>query len=771
MAAAAAIIRSIVVLLFAFSAFFLASGVQTGRHAKASPAAAAGNGDGDGKKVYIVFTERQPAASEMSKLDVGATIKSFHHSLLSDALGGTSSSSAPERVLYHYTRSLHGFAARLTKQEKNNLAGKDGVLSIHERVVYRQQTTRSWNFLGLPLHEHRSLPLEQNVIVGMIDGGISAESPSFSDDGLAPPPARWKGRCSEFFKCNNKIIGAWAYSGGSPDGEVTPEDNEGHGTHTASTAAGRAVRNASLYGVASGTARGGVPGARLAIYKACWEEDGCASEDILAAMDDAIADGVDVISASISGPSAKEYSDDALAIGAFHAMRRGVVTSVAAGNCGPKLGTVTNVAPWMISTAATTTDRKIVSKVVLGNGKHFLGSSINTFPDMVKRALILDPGNWQDLEGARYKGAILLCPLPKFLIEHQLVMTGAAGVILPQDDDSDSQSYSFPAAVVRPAQFQEILEYYNSSRDPVISIWNSQTVLDAEAPDVAGFSSRGPNLITPGILKPDISAPGVNILAAWSNQSTVTMEPDDDRGVPYNIISGTSMACPHVTGAAAYVKSVHPDWSPAAIISSLVTTAKPIHSTMSEAEFAYGAGQVNSAGAVDPGLVYDASEADYADFLCAQGYNTTQMATVTGTNATCSSPTSSVADLNYPSIAVPVLNYGVSFSETISRTVTNVGRAGSVVYRAKISSMPGITVSVEPDELAFRAGQKRRSFKVTVSGMLSPGVSGRLGASASVVWSDGKHEVRSPIYVFPQQMRSYTSTESCRCKMYCDLVE
>ncbi|KAL6845664.1 hypothetical protein ACP4OV_024487 [Aristida adscensionis] len=742
--ATAAVFIALVLLLVASGAL----GAQTGRRADAlaAAAAAAGRGNDDGKKVYVVFTARdaaEAAAEEMSELDAGATIKSFHHSLLADALDSTSSSSAPERVVYHYTRSMHGFAARLTEQEKNKLAV-------------------------------RRLPLEQDVIIGMIDTGISPESMSFSDDGLAPPPAKWKGRCSHYVKCNNKIIGAWAYYGGLPDGVVTPEDREGHGTHTASTAAGRLVGNASLYGLARGGARGAVPAARLAIYKVCWDDGSCASEDILAAMDDAIADGVDVISASIVSPYVLDYGDDALAIGAFHAVRRGVLTSVAAGNCGPTLGTVTNLAPWMISTAATTTDRKIVSKVVLGNGRHFLGNAINTFPDAVHQALIVDPGNWEQLEGAKYNGAILLCPSRYALSEYALSRTGAAGVLFPDDSD-ESRSYSIPAAVVKPAQFQEILAYYNSSRYPVVSISNSWTVFDAEAPFVAGFSSRGPNLITPSILKgrdyqPDISAPGVEILAAWSPHSVESMVPEDERHVLYNIISGTSMANPHVTGSAAYVKSVHPDWSPAAILSSLVTTAKPIHSNISEAELAYGAGQVNPTGAIDPGLVYDASESDYIRFLCSQGYNDTELAALGTTSAPCSSPTSSstaAADLNYPSIAVPAPNYGAGFRKMITRTATNVGPADSV-YRAKISSAPGISVSVEPGELQFSAAQRKMNFTVSVYGTLAPEVGGRLGASASIVWSDGNHHVRSPIYVFPQQLSSHTSTDdSCRCKIMC----
>ncbi|GJN24902.1 hypothetical protein PR202_gb12678 [Eleusine coracana subsp. coracana] len=671
-----------------------------------------------GRRVYIVFTERQTPLQAAESSDVSAKIETFHHGLISDAL--LDGSSARDRVVYHYTRSLNGFAARLTEDEKNNLAGKDGVLSIHERVMYRPQTTRSWDFLGLPLHEHRSLPFEQDVIIGMIDTGITP----------------------------GKIIGAWAYDGGLPDGQVFPIDDEGHGTHIASTAAGRVVRNASLYGLANGTARGAVPGARLAIYKVCLYNTGCASEDILAAMDDAIADGVDVISASLSAHTAREYPDDALAIGAFHAVRRGVLTSVPAGNCGPKLGTVSNVAPWMISTAGTTTDRRIVSKLVLGNRKNILGHSINTFPDIIgKQALLVDPGNCvENLEGAWYKGAILLCPPGQLIDQRFIIRSGATGIILPDrsDDEEDYPSFTLPVVLVGQAQFQEILRYYNGS--------------SVESKNVMITSSSPENLYSRTLAHPESTSWPPGHLSARHPQAW-TMS-----GQSLTISSGTSIASPHVTGAAAYVKSVHPHWSPAATISSLVTTAKPIHSNVREAEFAYGAGQVNPIRAADPGLVYDASEADYINLLCAQGYNASQLASITGTRTICPT-TGPMVHLNYPSIAVPVINYGVEFTVEIPRKVTNVGPANSV-YHARIRSAEGITVSVEPDELVFTAEREELSFKVSVTGSLQmPAANGSsLGASASIIWSDGKHEVRSPIYVFPRQFRSYVEPVHCRCR-------
>lgn len=298
---------------------------------------------------------------------------------------------------------------------------------------------------------------------------------------------------------------------------------------------------------------------------------------------------------------------------------------------------------------------------------------------------------------------------------------------------------------------------------------HSETIKDASSPSVASFSSRGPNKITHGVLKPDISAPGVSILAAWSGAASVSGEAGvDKRRTKYNIISGTSMACPHVTGAAALVKSIHPSWSHAAVLSALVTTATPMTGGAPEAEHAYGAGLLNPLGARYPGLVYDAGEKDYVEFLCAQGYNASQLAAITGSAklAATACPAASAAkgggvavgglsypsvrgavgDLNYPSVTVPVLNYGVPFAAEFPRTVTNVGPADSV-YRATVTSVPGVDVTVTPDELAFSADTKKLSFTVRVSGVLAS-VNGSQGASASVVWSDGRHTVRSPVYVY-----------------------
>ncbi|KAL0324368.1 UNVERIFIED_CONTAM: Cucumisin [Sesamum calycinum] len=218
-------------------------------------------------------------------------------------------------------------------------------------------------------------------------------------------------------------------------------------------------------------------------------------------------------------------------------------------------------------------------------------------------------------------------------------------------------SWPLPATLISPEDGKIVLEYIKSTEwKSTATIFYSDAWKDAMAPTVVSFSSRGPSPISPDILKPDITAPGVDILAGWSPLSPSSVYYDDERSTLFNIISGTSMSCPHASGAAAYVKALHPNWSPAAIKSALMTTAYVMDPRKHEdLEFAYGSGQINPVAARDPGLVFDASEADYINFLCKQGYNTTTLRLVTGDNSTCASTTPGRAwDLNYPSFSLYV---------------------------------------------------------------------------------------------------------------------
>ncbi|KAH7675464.1 Peptidase S8 subtilisin-related protein [Dioscorea alata] len=653
----------------------------------------------------------------------------------------------------------------------------EGIVSVFPSRTLHLHTTRSWDFLGLPSTTKHSLTLESDVIIGMIDTGIWPESKSFSDEGLGQPPKRWKGTCHKSFPCNNKIIGTRDYIRNSTGNNTPAIDVDGHGSHTASTAAGRNVANVSLYGLAKGDSRGGVPGARLAIYKACWS-GGCRGADILAAFDDAIADGVDIISISVGGKP-NDYFKDEIAIGSFHAMKNGILTCASSGNDGPNLGSVANVAPWLISVAASSIDRHIVDKLVIGENRTVEGASVNPFPSQTKSFPFVYDSRYvfalqhnksyiyvYILFDVHHVFVLNLCscvpddmnddPLGEIVLlcDGDLDAAGelddlVKGVVMIDDSYLDyGFQYPLPALDVSKAIGEEIKKYINETKNPIAKILKSQEIFDSNAPVIVSFSSRGPNIITPDILKPDISAPGVNIIAAWSPNASISDDDADNRSVVYNIQSGTSMACPHVSGAAAYVKSFNPFWSPSAIMSALITTATPIKATHNlEAELAYGAGQLNPVKALNPGLVYEATEADYVQMLCNQGYNAKNLQIITGNNSTCNSSHnnigSTVRDLNYPSMAFNA-TADKPVSVNFSRTITNVGNEKSI-YKAMITSNSNLKIIVNPSALHFESLNQKLKFTVTISG---PQMRSKSVASAALVWSDGQYSVRSPILVY-----------------------
>ncbi|KAM1579593.1 hypothetical protein ACFXTI_041505 [Malus domestica] len=270
-------------------------------------------------------------------------------------------------------------------------------------------------------------------------------------------------------------------------------------------------------------------------------------------------------------------------------------------------------------------------------------------------------------------------------------------------------------------------------KNPTTTIWKSTEGRDALAPYVPSFSLRGPNPDTPNILKPNIASPGVSILAAWPPIPPVSGVEDDDRVASYNVISGTSMACPHAAGMAAYVKSFHPNWSPAAILSTFTTTA----------EFAYGAGLINPSRAPYPGLVYDATEIGYVNFLCAHGYSTKLLKALTGDSCSLSQSSHGTlgGHLNYPSVALSTSN-PKSVNGIFNRTVTNVGSPKST-YKAKVNAPPGLEIKVNPSVLKFTSLWQELSFQVMVKGLIEKTI-----VSGSLVWDDGNFQVRSPIVVY-----------------------
>ncbi|KAG6734934.1 hypothetical protein I3842_01G294400 [Carya illinoinensis] len=703
------------------------------------------------RKAYIVYMgeRRQDEASTSS----------LHTSMLQEVVD---SNTGAEYLLYSYKRSFNGFAAKLTEEEAQKMAGMEGVVSVFPNKQKKLHTTRSWDFLGFPQQVERTA-IESDITIGVLDTGIWPESDSFSDKGFGPPPSKWKGTCraSTNFTCNNKIIGAQYYrsNGDFFENDIrSPRDSDGHGTHTASIAAGNVVNMASVQGLGSGIARGGVPSARIAVYKICWL-NGCSDVDILAAFDDAIADGVDLISISVGG-TADSYFKNTISIGAFHAMRNGILTSNSTGNRGPGLATLTNISPWSLSVAASAIDRKFFTLVQLGNDKIYEGISINTFDLKNEMYPIVyggdAPNTTAGFQGSdsRYcdagtldqnlvKGKIVLCDL---LGDGEgAFLAGAIGTVIKSPGRRDvAYSFPLPASYLGIEDGTNIYIYLNSTRSPTATILKTNERKDAFAPYIPPFSSRGPNVATSNILKPDLAAPGLNILAAWSPISPISEVEVDKRNLSFNILSGTSMACPHATGAAAYVKSLHPKWSPAAIKSALMTTADPMSAGKNpEAEFAYGAGNINPSKAPNPGLIYDIDAADYIKFLCrSQGYNTKSLQLLTGDNSSCSDVTNgTVNDLNYPAFALstPPLT---SINRVFNRIVTNVGSPTST-YRAILNSPLGLTIKVTPSILSFTSLGQKLPYTLTIEGTIDKFI-----VSASLTWDDSTFQVRSPIAVF-----------------------
>lgn len=715
-----------------------------------------------------------------------------------------SSFTSSSKILHIYDTVFHGFSASLTKSEADSISRNNpsSVLAVFEDQRRELHTTRSPQFIGL--RNQHGLWAESDygsdIIIGVFDTGIWPERRSFSDLNLSPVPSRWKGVCQSGVQftsnsCNRKIIGARFFANGHEAGFGgtggpgyvnasvefrSPRDADGHGTHTASTAAGRYAFKASMSGYASGIAKGVAPKARIAVYKVCWKNSGCYDSDILAAFDSAVNDGVDVISISIGGGDgvSSPYYLDPIAIGSYGAVSKGVFVSSSAGNDGPTGMSVTNVAPWITSVGAGTIDRNFPADVLLGNGKKLNGVSLYAGKPLDgKMYPLVYPGKSgllsaslcmeNSLDPALIRGKIVVCDrgsnarVAKGLVVRK---AGGVGMILANGVSNGEglvgDAHIIPACAVGSDEGDLVKAYIASSKLATATIVFRGTVIGIKpAPIVASFSGRGPSGLTPEILKPDLIAPGVNILAAWTDAVGPTGLESDTRKSEFNILSGTSMAAPHVSGAAALLKSAHPTWTPSMIRSAMMTSARnndnrfqPVtdESTgKSSTPFDFGSGHLNLDLAMDPGLVYDIANADYVNFLCSIGYDPKTIQVITKAVANCATTRKSQpGNLNYPSISAIFSSSGKGVTtKSFIRTVTNVGAVNSV-YRPKIESPRGVTISVKPTKLVFTESVKKLSFAVFVSmdshNMVMDDSGGLYGYLS---WVDGKHVVRSPIVV------------------------
>ncbi|KAJ0044697.1 hypothetical protein Pint_05686 [Pistacia integerrima] len=734
-----------------------------------------------------------------------------HLQLLSSIIPGEESDRIS--LIHHYKHSFKGFSAMLTEKEASLLSGREEIVSVFPDRVLQLHTTRSWDFLeeasaqpsvstwaNYRYHRHSS-----DVIIGVIDTGIWPESESFKDQGLGEIPPRWKGVCMESpdFKksnCNRKLIGARYYK--TPSTHKTagsPRDFLGHGTHTASTAAGARVANASYFGLAQGTARGGSPSSRIASYQAC-SESGCSGATLLKAIDDAVEDGVDIISISIGMSSLfqSDYLSDPIAIGAFHAEQNGIMVVCSAGNDGPDPSTVVNTAPWVFTVSASSIDRdfesSIGSAISLSNLSHSktyplaFGKDIAASFTPESEARDCRPGS---LDAKKVEGKIIVCldndpTIPRRIKKLVAEDAKAKGLIFVNEDDKavPFDSGTFPYAQVGNSDGYQIIKYINSTKSGtekynfciVLAVseiifgnkpfpthfgvgnsqirrcWNDAVAqlmgsrIRRPSPTQVGIQQRRfsqrlmfqgtsqrqllhishqevPGAFTENILKPDVAAPGVAILAAIVPK--VGTAPKGKKPANYGLRSGTSMACPHVTGAAAFIKSLRPDWTSSMIKSALMTTAryydnigKPLKSSSGYYVNPHemGVGEISPLKALSPGLVFETTTKDYLRFLCYYGYSNKIIRSMANSNFNCSknSIDKLISNINYPSISISKLGRNKAI-RTVRRTVTNVGLTNAT-YTASVQAPSGLVVNVYPKKISFGVGVKRASLKVSFNG-------------------------------------------------------
>ncbi|GIH09987.1 hypothetical protein Rhe02_80540 [Rhizocola hellebori] len=744
-----------------------------------------------GTQLYIVQTTGAPLASYAGgvagiaatkpaagkKVDVkSTTAKAYreHLKAMHDKVLQASGINAKQKT-DDLSVVLNGFAAKLTEGQAAKLARTPGVLNVWKNEIRKLDTISTPGFLGLEGSSgvwNKQFGGDANaglgVIVGVVDTGFWPESPSFA--ALSEPrpdqaviDGKWFGTCDagieEPVTCNNKVIGArWYNDSGLADDHdfLSPRDADSHGTHTASTAAGNHGVNAVINGVSVGTASGMAPAARVGIYKVCWA-GGCGTFDSVNAIEDAVADGVDVINYSISGSLTSVL--DPVEVAFFNAAAAGVFVAASAGNSGPGASTVAHNSPWLTTVAASTHDRNFTKSVTLGNGATYAG--VGTGPAVPSAPLIdsavaglagSDPLQAElcflgALDPAKVTGKIVLCRRgTNARTDKSKAVRDAGGlglVLYNQPDNSLNADFHFVPTVHLQSAAGLAIKAYAATAGATASL-SVGAATPGRAPNMAAFSSAGPALSGGGdLLKPDITAPGVDVIAAVS--------PAGDNGNFYDAISGTSMSSPHIAGLAALVASKHPDWSPMWIKSALMTSASQtdntgapiLRGTVNATPLDFGAGHVNSGGSFDPGLVYDSNFEQWVQFIC----GTKQL-----TGPTCDSVGSiDPSDLNYPSIAVGDLA-GV---QSVKRTVTNTANHAAI-YQAKVQAPAGFKVTVSPDTLIIPKGRSA-SFKVTITRTTAP-----LNAYAfgSLTWKEfpgfdvpglGKrdHVVRSPIAVRP----------------------
>lgn len=771
----------------------------------------------------------KPTAGQLlapPRFDKNSAIVQSHVQRLASEQASVIARAGPDiNPIYSYRYAMNGFAARMSPGQANRIKNMPDVVRVWEDEVRTLTTNYSASFLGLfdsTVGLRGPLGLDgEGIVIGVIDSGVAPQHPALQDFRPADrprlcesvwaevsllgqwlcdrydkmedvqlfgPPENWNGICEsgpEFLDtdCNNKLIGARFFVEGAQatgpidPGEIfSPRDVDGHGTHTATTAAGNRVR-ASIFGTFLDRVEGIAPMARVAVYKACWLRPGatrasCNSSDLANAIDMAVADGVDIINYSVGSSLFTVTAPDDVALMA--AAKAGVLSVVAAGNEGPNFDSITSPAgnPAVITTGASSRD-----------GQHSLEAMEVTAPTtiagryVVKEAsftpLLIDRGQIQgqlvladDDDTATDDGTVgnsfdgcqsfinssevsgNIAYMQRGGCDFDVKVTNAddagaiAAVVFNLSGDpvvmvGTSGLSDIPALMVGAADGNLFLDEINNEQ--IIEVVLDKTFFLTEADtgnNMGSFSSRGPGPVA-DILKPDVTAPGINILAGSTPNAANNVS-----GELFAFLTGTSMSTPHVAGVAALIKQAHPDWSPAAIKSALMTTAYQ-EVTLSDGTtpaipFDFGSGHIDPNRANDPGLVYEITADEYDAFSCGVGSNDVSQARCDDLAAGGFS--FEPADLNQPSISVSRL----SSTRTVTRRVTNVTDV-SETFIAEIEMPPGVDVQVSPPSLTVGAGQSA-TYDVTLTFVSGPLDFYRFG---SVTWVGSEHSVRSVLSVRP----------------------
>ncbi|MET1154536.1 S8 family serine peptidase, partial [Arthrobacter sp.] len=560
-------------------------------------------------------------------------------------------------------------------------------------------------------------------------------------------------------ECNSKVLSARYYADDflrtvpaqnrNPKESISPLDIASHGTHTASTAAGNSGVTQTVAGRDFGTGNGVAPAAKVSVYKICWEDNdeatgGCYSSAAVDAIEQAILDGVDVLNYSISGSNNSVL--DPVSVAFLSAAEVGIFVSASAGNTGPAAATVNHVAPWVTTVAASTFSNELQGTVELSDGTKYRGTSIMN-REVPQTSLILSaeagaagatadeaklcyPGK---LDPVKVEGKIVVCDRgvnPRADKSVAVKQAGGVGMVLVNvvPGSRDLDLHAVPTVHIDDPSIKDKV-----AADPALTaaLRNKDTtgLAQSPVPQVAAFSSRGPSMaVDSNLLKPDVAAPGVNVLAGVSPVMG---------GETNGFMSGTSMAAPHVSGLGALLLAENPQWSPATVKSAMMTTAGDLvneDGSVNEDRFATGAGHVDTARMDDPGLAYDANVKDWLGFIQGTGLDL----------GLKKKDTVQPKDLNVPSFALGKLAGEV----TVERTLTALA-PGS--YTVDVD-LPGVAVKVSPKKLTFAKAGQERTFKVTFENVNAPLDEFAMG---ELVWTEegkrgnGKHTVASPIAVRP----------------------